>query len=52
MTSTSRERPDVYAPEYLGADYAPLPGIGVMRLVVEIDSGGEDTRQMAQRARN
>lgn len=48
----SRARPDAYAPEYLGADYTPPPGIGIMRLVVEIDSGSEDARQLAQRARN
>lgn len=30
----------------------PPPGIGVMRLVVEIDSGSEGARQLAQRARN
>jgi hypothetical protein len=47
-----RTRPDAYAPEYLGADYTPPPGLGVMRLVVEIDSGSEDARQLAQRARN
>lgn len=48
----SRERPDAYAPEYLGADYTPPPGIGIMHMVVEIDSGSEDARQLAQRARN
>jgi hypothetical protein len=48
----SRARTDAYAPEYLGADYTPPPGIGIMRLVVEIDSGSEDARQLAQRARN
>ncbi|MEI8305570.1 MAG: hypothetical protein WCF99_00765 [Chloroflexales bacterium] len=48
----SRMRPDAYAPECLGAAYVPPPGSGVMRLVVEIDSGSEDARQLAQRARN
>src|SRR5262249_47155265 len=48
----SRARPDAYAPDCLGATYAPLPGFGVMRLVVEIDSGSEDARQLVQRARN
>ncbi|MBP1466285.1 hypothetical protein EYB53_011265 [Candidatus Chloroploca sp. M-50] len=47
-----RTWPVTYAPEYLGADYTPPPGFGIMRLVVEIDSGSEDARQLAQRARN
>jgi hypothetical protein len=50
--SASRERLDACTPEHLSADYIPPPGIGVMRLVVEIDSGSEDARQLAQRARN
>lgn len=49
---TSRRRPDAYAPECLGAEYVPPPGIGMVRLVVEIDSGSEDARQLAHRARS
>jgi hypothetical protein len=44
----SRAQLEANIPEYLGADYTPPPGLGVMRLVVEIDSGSEDARQLAQ----
>jgi hypothetical protein len=48
----ARTRADGYLPACLGADYEPPAGMAVTRLVVEIDRGTEDARQLARRARN
>lgn len=45
-----RERPDGYAPEILGDTYVPPVGTAVQRMVVEIDRGTENTRQLEARA--
>jgi hypothetical protein len=43
---------DRTAPELLGPTYTPPAGQSVQRLIIEIDRGTEDTRQLAQRACN
>lgn len=45
-----RDREDGYLPELLRADYTPPPGIGLMRLVVEVDHGTESYQRLVERA--